>query len=320
MTDEPLTPTPESQPDSVPDPTPGASLRKVREQAGYSLHQVGERTLIPLARLQALEQDRYDAVGSSAYVAGYARAYARAIGAPPDSIVAAFEAALERQRQRELALQPAAVSGPIDWSDHHRKLWLASMATAVMMGILLTLLILYRLGGADVDEPDSSRTAPSPREPMLSSAPQERPPSIPRPSEQLPSARENPQQATPDAAPLSEPEASLETPPVPPESEAREPAQSSPLQAPQLAPAEPQAEQLLEMIFTGECWVEVHDANGDRVVARLAQSGDNLRLRGQAPFDVLLGDARAASLALNGEPVSVSPRPGRNTLRLQVGP
>lgn len=323
MTDDQLPSTPESPPDPVPDPAPGASLRKVREQAGISLRQVGERTLIPLARLEALEQDRYDAVGSSAYVTGYARAYARAIGTPPDPIVAAFEAALARQKQRELDLESAPVSRSVDWPDHRGKLWLASMATAVMMGVVLTLLLLYRLGGADGGASEAGRTE-TPPAPVTSPAPRERAPSMPRAVEPLSAEPNGSAEPPPNAGPLSAPEPRPEAAPQitsgPQESAPREQIRPAPTPTPRPVPTEPRVEQVLEMSFTHECWVEVHDANGERILARLAQSGDNLQLRGQAPFEVLLGDARAANLSLDGEPITLSPRPGRNTLRLQVGP
>lgn len=316
MTDEQQPPT--------PDPLPGANLRKLREEAGFSLQQVGDRTLIPLNRLEALEQDRYEAVGSSAHVAGYARAYARAIGAPPDAIVAAFEAALVQQRQRELSLELVRVGGPTDLSDNHRKLWLASAATAVIMGVLLALLLLYRLGGTEVDESARGRTVAPPAAPVVSPTPQERSQLTQRPS--LPAERDATQESIPEARPLGLGTSELRLERLPettsrsPESALPEDPSPLPTPVPQRTPIEARGGQLLEMSFIGECWVEVHDANGDRVVARLAQSGDNLRFLGDAPFDVLLGDARSASLSLNGEPVNISPRPGRNTLRLQVGP
>lgn len=314
MTDEQLPPS--------PDPAPGTRLREAREQAGISLQQVADRTLIPLARLQALEQDRYDAVGSSAYVNGYTRAYARAIGVQPDGYVAEFDAALEWRRQQELALEPAPVSGATEWSDNQRKLWLASMATAVIMGVVLALLIIYRLGSSDAPSPTAQTSSPQARDSIASPPREERPQPLARADEEQPAELTSPPQTLPQATPdargempspeavpeVSEPELQTAAPPAP-----------TPAPRPEPTDAE-QGEYVLEMSFTDDCWVEVHDANGDRVVARLAQSGDNLRLSGQAPFNVLLGNAWAASLALDGEPVTISPRPGRNSLRLQVGP
>ena len=75
----------------------------------------------------------------------------------------------------------------------------------------------------------------------------------------------------------------------------------------------------LALSFTEECWVEVTDASGKALIARLATSGDNLQLFGRAPFEVVLGNAAAASMAFNGQVVDVAPPRGRKSMRLTVG-
>ena len=42
-------------------------------------------------------------------------------------------------------------------------------------------------------------------------------------------------------------------------------------------------------------------------------------LEGVAPFEVMLGNVRAAQLQLNGEPVTLIPNGNRKTLRTTVG-
>ena len=85
------------------------------------------------------------------------------------------------------------------------------------------------------------------------------------------------------------------------------------------APVEAVLDDELMFSFTGECWVEVSDAKGDVLFTDLQQPGDSLRLTGQAPFKVMLGNARVVALQLNGEPVNTQPGSNRNTLRMTVG-
>ncbi|MCE2029354.1 helix-turn-helix domain-containing protein [Sessilibacter corallicola] len=75
----------------------------------------------------------------------------------------------------------------------------------------------------------------------------------------------------------------------------------------------------LTFSFTGDCWLEVRDANGDVLVSRVANSGQSVEVNGQSPFAIRLGNARVVSLLHNGETVAINPIAGRNTLRLQVG-
>ncbi len=75
----------------------------------------------------------------------------------------------------------------------------------------------------------------------------------------------------------------------------------------------------LTFSFTGDCWLEVRDANGDVLVSRVVNSGQSVEVNGQSPFAIRLGNARVVSLLHNGEAITINPITGRNTLRLQVG-
>ena len=76
---------------------------------------------------------------------------------------------------------------------------------------------------------------------------------------------------------------------------------------------------LLELTFTEDCWVEVFDHEGRIVHMDLNLAGRSLRLRGQAPLSVRLGNAGAAALAFNGEPVPLAPYTRANVANLVLG-
>ena len=71
--------------------------------------------------------------------------------------------------------------------------------------------------------------------------------------------------------------------------------------------------------FSDDCWLEVRDASGTLIHADLERAGDTLRLDGEAPFDVLAGNAAAVKLSFLGESFPVRARPGRATARFTVG-
>ncbi|MDF0487966.1 helix-turn-helix domain-containing protein [Sphingomonas sp. H39-1-10] len=66
--------------------TPGERLREAREAQGLSLDEVAARTRVPLRQLQAIEDGNYAALPSITYSVGFAKAYARAVGADEVSI------------------------------------------------------------------------------------------------------------------------------------------------------------------------------------------------------------------------------------------
>ncbi|MEX0618576.1 MAG: RodZ domain-containing protein [Pseudohongiellaceae bacterium] len=76
----------------------------------------------------------------------------------------------------------------------------------------------------------------------------------------------------------------------------------------------------LQIEFSGESWVEIGD-NGNRSLYRdIGQAGDIVRITGQRPFSILLGDAPYAKVTLNGYEIDVA---GDiridNSARLSVG-
>lgn len=66
----------------------GTIMRRAREAKGLSLAEVATRTRVPLRHLQAIEEGDYGALPGLTYCAGFARAYARAVGLDEVSLVA----------------------------------------------------------------------------------------------------------------------------------------------------------------------------------------------------------------------------------------
>jgi cytoskeletal protein RodZ len=65
-----------------------ARMRAAREAAGMSLKDIAEMTRVPLRHLSALEEGNFSALPGTTYVAGFARAYARAVGLDEGELVA----------------------------------------------------------------------------------------------------------------------------------------------------------------------------------------------------------------------------------------
>ena len=71
--------------------------------------------------------------------------------------------------------------------------------------------------------------------------------------------------------------------------------------------------------FESPCWVEVADASGKVLFAGLKPAGSNLRVSGDAPFKIVLGNVDGASLTYNGEIVTLAPQKNGRPLRFVVG-
>lgn len=75
----------------------------------------------------------------------------------------------------------------------------------------------------------------------------------------------------------------------------------------------------LVLDFTTDCWVEIYDANGTALRLGVERAGDQLILRGKAPFDVLVGFSRGVTMTLNGEPVPIKQHQFSDSTQLVVG-
>lgn len=61
----------------------------------------------------------------------------------------------------------------------------------------------------------------------------------------------------------------------------------------------------LRITYSGDCWTEITDANGQRVFFDMGTAGQMVNLSGEAPFNVLFGNAANVSLTVNGEAFSI---------------
>jgi cytoskeleton protein RodZ len=60
----------------------------------------------------------------------------------------------------------------------------------------------------------------------------------------------------------------------------------------------------LEMRYSADSWTEVYDAAGKRLLYDLARAGSTRKVEGKPPLRVVLGNASAVSLELDGRPVA----------------
>ena len=75
----------------------------------------------------------------------------------------------------------------------------------------------------------------------------------------------------------------------------------------------------LSVTYSGDCWTEITDASGRRLFFDLGKSGRTVNLTGEAPFNVLFGDAANVSLTVNGASFNIpaADRRGR-TARMTI--
>lgn len=298
MNDE-ASPRPEPQQDGVtpaPDPgrLPGRTLREARERQGLAPEEAAERLHLQPAQVRALEDDDYAHFSAPIFIRGHLHNYARLLGLDPEAVVGALEgqgldpppilsevtAAMPSIRRR--GMSPRLRAG------------LVAAGTVLFLSALWLLLRPADIGTTKM-EPARAPAQETGR-PSVSIAAVS-PPVEPAPGGAVPAPEAAPQAAMPDAA--------------------GEEVEDEPREEPPPATDEPMDELVLR--FSGESWVEVADVTGRRMAYRMGNFPDVLRLRGLAPFDILLGNAPSVSIEYNGEPYENVPISRSNVASFRLG-
>jgi cytoskeleton protein RodZ len=76
----------------------------------------------------------------------------------------------------------------------------------------------------------------------------------------------------------------------------------------------------LGLVVNADSWVEINDANGNRLVYRLARAYQKFNLTGKAPFTIFLGNGYGVEVTFNDEPIDIISRiRSDNTVWIKVG-
>ena len=74
----------------------------------------------------------------------------------------------------------------------------------------------------------------------------------------------------------------------------------------------------LEMRFSANCWVDVVDADGNRVAYGTKQAGYIMQLTGKAPFVVTLGNPSVVTINFNQQAVDMSALPAGRVAKFTI--
>jgi cytoskeleton protein RodZ len=141
---------PEQEPGSF-----GAWLRRQREMREISLRDVADRTKISLRYLEAMEEDRFDALPAPVFAKGFLREYARYVGLSPDEVVNHYLASHKPAEDADTGEMPTV-------ERRSRRNWTYGVFL-LLAGLLLLAAVAFLAYWADRhrDEPRDAGSAPS---------------------------------------------------------------------------------------------------------------------------------------------------------------
>ncbi|MCE9950914.1 cytoskeleton protein RodZ [Aeromonas allosaccharophila] len=302
---------------------PGQLLRNAREQLGWTREQVASRIHLRLTLIAAIESDTYDKHTSHTFIRGYLRTYAKLVGIPEETILAAYD---------KLGLTPPDNIDMQSFSRRSRQQANDSRLKVVTWLVILVLIALSvawwwqstarrSAGDEALAATEMSATSSTPAEPAIT------PPDAIN-TDPVEGATVAPA-ATDVTAPAVVSEASATLAPasaaVAPTdvnadvgtvtdvavsgangTESNE-AVVDPATAPQL-----------KMSFTADCWLDVKDANGKTLFSGLKKANDELVLEGAEPLKFIIGAPMAVKLDYKGQSFDMSRYNNGRTARFSL--
>ena len=252
----------------------GARLRDARERAGMTLAQAAQRLHLTAQTLEALEAERFDALGAPIYVKSYLGRYAELLGESPQVLqdLLGSAAALPAPDLTRIPHAPPAPNRP-----------------TLAVGLVLGGLAVVALAWWGWSYRHSRLAALVRNAPVSAQQPAANPSALPGAPQALAPA------ATPGAAVGSGPSTGTM---------GGVPAAAAPT-------TRPGAVQIT-LSFPAASWVSVSDATGRSLYRGMVGAGALRTLAGPAPLHVVLGFADGVTLTANGRVAPIAPYVGRD--------
>jgi cytoskeleton protein RodZ len=267
-------------------PVCGERLAEARRDLQISVLEIAKELHLDEPKVRALERNEFDVLGAPVFAKGHLKTYAQLVNVDPDDVLVDYY-----QITRAVTAPPVISARPKPGKELSPGPWIGLIVIVV---IAVTAFWWF--------------TRPADPDPILDPGPESAPEV--QIDEAMPAeTAEEQSPVSSDSAAILEETAPQVVAPIIEEESQPEPRDEPVIEAGQLH---------LLVTYSGDCWTEITDANGRRLLFALGQDGRTVELSGAEPFNVLFGNPANVSLRVNGEDRALPPtRPGR-PLRLTL--
>jgi cytoskeleton protein RodZ len=263
-------------------PSAGTLLRRCREAAGLHIAALAVALKVPVRKLEALEDDRFEDLGDPVFIRGLASSVCRTLKVDPQPV-------LERLPQTaapRLVRDSDGLNAPFRASnDSAPPTWVQAVRQPVPLAVAALLagaVVIYFLPGRQHDEAAPAAAAAAATE----------------------------TRTAPEPAPV----ASEPAPHV--VATVAAPADLAPATAPTTAPAT--AGGIVAFRVKNDSWVEVVDAKGVVALRKLMAPGESAAASGALPLQVTVGRVDMTEVQVRGKPFDLRSLSKDNVARFEV--
>lgn len=274
------------------EPSVGQILKTHRENANISLAKIASLLKLTESQVQHIENDEYHLLGAKTFVKGYIKNYCRTLNIDSTTILTMLPAYSTSDKPVDMQ----SFSRRTEKEAHDSRLMTVSyLILAIVIG---SSAVWWWQNAMPIDEQTNTINANN----SLISEQQES-------TKQLAEAADEAQSNEIEPAPQANSAVINEQQTI----------QAAPLNDAQ-SQSEPTSSDLstIIMMFNDESWVEIHDANDEKIAFGVKKAGYEMTLTGVAPFSVVLGKHDVVRITLNGEPVDISAFPKNRLAKFKL--
>ncbi|ASM55842.1 MULTISPECIES: RodZ domain-containing protein [Pseudoalteromonas] len=271
-------------------PSLGQILKTHRENADISLATMATHLKLTVLQVQRMENDEYQLLGPTTFVKGYIKNYCRELKIDHTPILAMLPA-------------PTTPEKPVDMQSFSRRTEKEANDSRLMIASYIILAIV--IGSSALwwwqnSMPIEEQTSNINVENSIMSEQQEQ-----AAQSNIGASQQQVQEINNVALPQSEQLSAL-------------PSGNSTINTTTTAPNEANNSSTIVMLFNDESWVEIYDAEGEKIAFGVKKAGYEMTLTGIAPFSVVLGKHDAVNITLNGETVDLSAFPKNRLAKFKL--
>jgi len=286
---------------------PGQMLADARKSLGLTQEEVAEKLNFRKTLVKDIEQEIFDKKLPATFNRGYLKNYAKLVNAPVDDILASYETLNIAQKQG--AEMQSFSKQTEKQAESNLIMWISYLILAVLIGAT----VVWWFQNAQQEQVPTAETS------------QQTSPTLPlvKDSELASDTKDNEISSSEDmltdeqTVSLSEDLQELpsehvissETPKTEPLTEEDNAVREIAEQAGIAQSEEVDSQSALESVeftFTGDCWVNIYDATGERIAWGVKKAGYVMTISGKAPFNITLGKPELVSIVYQQQTVDMS--------------
>ena len=279
----------------------GKRLKSAREELDLSIKDVADSLRLRVSVIEEIEQDKYDDAQIPTFTRGYIRGYAKLVGINTAELLLK-ESALASEVQPEPSMQSFSRKTRLKKNDK-RLMTLTWAILSFVVGITI-------IWGLQADQNDELENTANNNDVNIETAVTN--------SDNI--ATSGTKAAEEIAASLVNMQSPAGVPPTAPTASAavEKPESSHPVTVEKPEQPEAVVHKMLSMDFIADCWIDIRDGNGKRLLTGIKSRGETVRLNGKEPFKIVLGAPSAVELTYKGKTIDLSKYPPKRVARLTL--